>query len=116
MISINGVAIATPKSFEVTISDLDGESNRNANGEMIRDRIGVKRKINLEWAPLTQSEISTILTAVSGVFFTVTFPDPQNGIITKTMYVGDRTSPAYFYDEKNNQVKWQGLKMNFIEK
>ena len=33
-----------------------------------------------------------------------TFPDPQNGIITKTMYVGDRTSPAYFYDEKNNQV------------
>ena len=40
MLSINGVAIATPKSFEVTISDLDGESNRNANGEMIRDRIG----------------------------------------------------------------------------
>ena len=49
MLSINGVAIATPKSFEVTISDLDGESNRNANGEMIRDRIGVKRKIALEW-------------------------------------------------------------------
>lgn len=91
MLSINGVAIATPKSLEVTISDIDGESNRNANGEMIRDRIGVKRKIALEWPPLTQREISTL-------------------------YVGDRTAPAYVYDTKTKQVKWSGLKMNFIEK
>ena len=73
MLSINGVAIATPKSFEVTISDLDGESNRNANGEMIRDRIGVKRKITLEWSPLTQREISTLLIAVSSVFLQLLF-------------------------------------------
>ena len=114
MIKINGVDIATPKVFEVAVSDLDGESNRNANGELIRDRIAVKRKLNLEWGPLTQAEIAPILNAVSGVFFTVTFPDPQLGITTKTMYVGDRTSPAYQY--KDGQVKWQGLKMNFIEK
>lgn len=114
MLKINNMAIATPKTYEVTVQDLDGETNRNANGDMIRDRIAVKRKINLEWAPLSQSEISTLLTAVSGVFFTVTFPDPQDGLITKTMYVGDRTSPAYQF--KNGEVKWSGLKMNFIEK
>ena len=116
MIKINGVDIATPKTYEPTISDLDGETNRNANGELIRDRIAVKRKLNLEWPPLTQSEISTLLKAVSSVFFTVTFPDPELGMITKTMYVGDRTAPAYFYDTKTKEVKWQGLKMNFIEK
>lgn len=116
MISINGVAIRTPKTFEPTISDLDGESNRNANGELIRDRIAVKRKLNLEWPPLNQSEISTLLKAVSSVFFTVTFPDPELGMVTKTMYVGDRTAPAYFFDKKTQEVKWQGLKMNFIEK
>ena len=114
MLKINGVSIATPKVYEVTVQDLDGETNRNANGDMIRDRIAVKRKLNLEWQPLSQSEISTLLTAVSGVFFTVTFPDPQDGLITKTMYVGDRTSPAYQF--KNGEVKWSGLKMNFIEK
>ncbi len=114
MLSINGVAIATPKVFEVAVSDLDGESNRNANGELIRDRIAVKRKINLEWGPLNQTEIQTLLNAVSSVFFTVTFPDPMSGVITKTMYVGDRTAPAYQYI--NGEVKWQGLKMNFIEK
>ena len=114
MIKINGVVIATPKSYEATVSDLDGESNRNANGELVRDRIAVKRKLNLEWGPLSQSEISTLLKAVSSVFFTVTFSDPELGVITKTMYVGDRTAPAYQY--LNGEVKWQGLKMNFIEK
>ena len=114
MIKIGGVVIATPKTYEVGISDLDGESNRNANGELVRDRIAVKRKLNLEWGPLTQSEIQTLLSAVSGVFFMVTFPDPQLGMTTKTMYVGDRTAPAYSYID--GEVKWQGLKMNFIER
>ena len=113
MIKINGVAIATPKIYEATVSDLDGESNRNAAGQLIRDRIAVKRKLNLEWGPLSQSEIAPILNAVSGVFFTVTFPDPQLGIITKTMYVGDRTAPAYQYIDE--EVKWSGLKLNLIE-
>ncbi len=103
MISINGVQIATPKTYEVTVSDLDGESNRNAKGELIRDRIAVKRKLNLEWRPLTQTEIQTLLNSVSDVFFTVTFPDPELGMITKTMYVGDRTAPAYQY--VNGEVK-----------
>jgi len=114
MLKVNGVAIAAPSKYEVTIQDLDGESNRVAAGYMIRDRIAVKRKINLEWPPLSQMEISTLLNSVSSVFFTVTFPDPQQGMITKTMYVGDRTAPAYQY--KNGEVKWSGLKMNFIEK
>lgn len=114
MLKINGVAIATPKSYEVIVQDLDGETNRNANGDLVRDRISVKRKIQLEWPPLTQSEISALLTAVSDVFFTVTFPDPQLGVITRTMYVGDRTSQAYSCI--NGIVKWSGLKMNFIEK
>lgn len=114
MLKINGVAIATPKTFEVTVSDLDGESERNANGQLIRDRIAVKRKINLEWSPLTQTESSKLLNAVSDVFFTVEFPDPQLGIISKTMYVGDRTTPAYSYI--NGVIKWSGLKMNFVER
>ena len=114
MISVNGVPIVTPATFEATVSDLDGESNRNLFGELVRSRIAVKRKLTLEWPPLTQSEMSTLLTAVSGVFFTVTYPDPQEGMVTKTMYVGDRTAPAYQYI--NGEVKWRGLKMNFIEK
>lgn len=116
MFNINGVAIAAPKTYQVQISDLDGETNRNANGELLRDRIAVKRKLTLEWGPLDNFEISTILKTVKDVFFQVTFHDPMDGIITVTMYVGDRTAPAYMYDEESKEMKWKDLKMNFIEK
>lgn len=114
MLKVNGVVITTPSSLSVEISDLDGESNRNANGMLVRDRIAVKRKLNLEWKQLSQSEMSTLLRAVSNVFFTVTYIDPIEGEITKTMYVGDRSAPMY--QCINGVAKWSSLKMNFIEK
>lgn len=117
MLKINGVAIATPKTFSVDISDLDGESNRNAKGELIRDRIAVKRKLNCEWPPLRMSEISILLKAVKDVYFSVEYPDPMEGkLIIKTFYVGDRTAPVYWKDSKTGEYLWQGLSMNFIEK
>ena len=113
MLKINGVVIDTPKGYEVMISDLDGESNRNARGKLLRDRIAVKRKLVCEWPPLTQNQISRLLNAVSSVYFTCQFIDPQVGVMTRTMYVGDRTSPAYCFID--GEMKWSGLKMNFIE-
>lgn len=113
MLKVNGVAIATPSVFKVVISDLDGESNRNANGELLRDRIAVKRKLECEWPLLTTSEASTLLQAVQDVFFTVTYPDPMvGGNTTKTFYVGDRSAPMYNFTLN----KWQNIAMNFIEK
>lgn len=103
-----------PKSMSVNLSDVDGETHRNLAGNMIRDRIAVKRKIELEWGPLKQSEIQVLLNAVSSVFFDVTYIDPQLGLTTKNMYVGDRTAPVYLII--NNEAKWNGLKMNFIER
>lgn len=115
MLQINGVAIATPKTFSVTVSDLDGETNRNAKGDLIRDRIAVKRKLSCEWPPLTMGEISTLLQAVKDVYFSVTYPDPMDGAtVTKTVYVGDRQSPVY--SNINGVTMWESLKMDFIEK
>lgn len=115
MYKVNGVAMPTPKSFNVNISDLDGESNRNANGDLIRDRIATKRKLEIEYPPLDPSDISLILKAISPVFISVEYPDPQEGgFITKTMYAGDKSSPMYSII--NGQPKWSGLKFNLIEK
>ena len=110
MISRNGVVMPTPKSYEVGIQDIDGETNRNAAGYMCRDRIATKRQLTMEWPPLSQSESSTLLNAVADEFFSCTFPDPKDGTITKTMYVGDRTTPMLY------KGRWSGLKMNFIER
>lgn len=114
MLKINGVSIATPKSFQVDVSDIDGETHRNAAGQLIRDRIAVKRKLSCEWPPLSQAQASRLLSAVSNVFFNVEYPDPIQGVVTKTFYVGDRTIPMYRNIDGN--ILWEGLKMNFIEK
>lgn len=114
MIKINGASLTIPKSFSVDVSDLDGESYRNAAGELIRDRIAVKRKLSCEWGPLTQAQISAILSTVTDVFFTVTYPDPILGETSGTFYVGDRSTPMY--RNINGAILWEGLKMNFIQK
>lgn len=111
---INGVTIVTPKSFQVSIQDIDGETGRDANGNMVRDRVTTKRKLDCEWGFLTQSEMSTLLSSVTNEFFSVSYPDPIIGQTTKTFYVGDRSSPAYSFSEKLKP--WSGLKMNFIER
>lgn len=115
MLKINGVQIATPKTFKVDISDLDGEAGRNARGNLIRDRVAVKRKLECEWPPLKDNEISAVLQAVKNEFFQVSYPDPMTGSVqTKTFYVGDRSAPMYYKD--GNQYLWQGLTMNLIER
>lgn len=111
LIQVNGVGIASPTDLQVDVMDLDGKTNRNAKGELVRDRIAVKRKISLKWGPLTPSDISSILTAVQSEFFTCTYPDPMVGAdSTKTFYVGDRSAPMY------KSGLWESLKMDFIEK
>lgn len=114
MLKINGASIATPKSFQVDVSDIDGETNRNAAGQLIRDRIAVKRKLSCEWPALSQTQASVLLGAVSEVFFNVEYPDPIQGVVTKTFYVGDRTIPMY--RNIDGSILWEGLKMNFVEK
>jgi hypothetical protein len=115
MLKVNGTEITAPKTYQANVLDIDGESNRNANGNLIRDRITTKRKLEMEWGPLSQDEISTLLSAVSDASFSVTFLDPMLGNVTKTMYVGDRTAPAYVYDSDSGEMKWKSLKMDFIE-
>lgn len=111
-ILINGAAVTAPKSFKVNIIDLDGENTgRNLLGVMLRDRIRVTRKLECEWGPLTSKEIKAILQSASGTEFTVTYPDPIEGITSKTFYVGDRSVPAFDF----NSNMWQGLSANFIE-
>ena len=114
-LQVNGVLLKTPQTFQVAVQDIDGESGRNANGDMVRDRITQKQKLDITWGALTDLEISTILQAVDAPFFTATYPNPKTGAMsTKTFYVGDRTAPTYSWN--NKFPKWEGLSMNFIEK
>lgn len=118
MIKFGGTEISVyPSEFQVTILDIDNaeSSVRTANGTLTRDRIAVKRQIEMGWGLLTNSEITAILSAISPVFFEVYYPDPMTGSHeTKTFYTGNR--PALHAITKGNDILWSGLKITLTEK
>lgn len=116
ILKINGVEITAPQTCKIGIADQDLNSDTDANAELHRNRVAVKRKIVNEWGPLTWPEISKILTSIKDVFFDVTYPDPETGKYeTKRMYVGDRTAPIVLIQE-DGSIMWEGLTADFIEK
>jgi hypothetical protein len=118
LLKINDVEIvAYPKDFQVTILDVDnGDSTaRTADGTLTRDRVAVKRQIEMSWGMLKWTEVSSILNAVSPVFFSFYYPDPMEGnYATRTFYVGNR--PAPFCVGQGSDIRWKDLKMTLTEK
>lgn len=117
-LKINNYPIAAyPSSFTVTPMDLDnGESTvRTADGTLNRDRIAVKRQIDMEWGVLTWEQMSNLLQSMSAPFFELYYPDPMAGAyVTKTFYVGNR--PAAVALSKDNTILWSGLKVTLTER
>lgn len=118
ILQINGVPIADPQTLTWDIYDLDSESGgRNQLGEMFRDRVAVKRKLNCTWGPMEPAEMATLLKAMDEVFFTVRYPDAHDGTYREgEFYVGDRSTPMYMWNEEKQKYLWSGLSANFIER
>lgn len=115
-LAVNGTTLPAPNQYSFIVNDIDGKSTRNANGKLSRDRVAVKRKLTINWGPLSIEQLSKILQAIKDPFFQCTYLDGQEGqMMTKTFYVGDRTSPAYSWNEKMKSFAWQGLQCDFIE-
>lgn len=115
---IAGSKVKIPKEMVVGIQTLDSSSTgRNANGDMVRDVLGKKTKLDIVWGPLNTSEVSLILRLIDPSFFTVRYMDPQEGkLITKTFYCGDRSIPVYSWHPNFEASMWNGLTVSFIER
>jgi len=112
----NVIQYLKPGGFSVTTADTDSDSSgRTADAMMHRDRIAVKKQIDLEFRLLKWDEISAILQAVEDIFVDVCYPDPKSGQYeTRTFYAGNRTVAVPF--EKNGEIYWDGLKFTLTER
>lgn len=110
------IQLPEPETLSVGIQDLDSEkSGRNQKGEMFRDRIAVKRKLNIKFLPLSSDDMKKVLNAVSDKFFTIEYPDPMTGAKKSiTAYVGDRTAPVYII--KNGTPMWDEMTLSIVER
>ena len=119
ILQINGVNVADPMTLTWDIYDLDSEdgAGRNQLGEMFRDRVAVKRKLNCTWPPMEPQEMAVLLQQMDDVFFTVRYPDAHDGAYREgTFYVGDRSTPMFMWNNEKQKFLWEGLSANFIER
>ena len=118
MIKINGVdPPAAPTFLKVTVLDLDDAeaSKRTADGTMHRDRIAVKRKIDMGFGPLNWEQTSATLQLLKNKFVECTYPDPETGMFeTKTFYSTDRETA--FLVNRGSEIYWSGLRFSLIER
>lgn len=112
MLKIDGVDMPAPSVFKIPRFDLDsGDTNRNEEGYLQRDRIrqGIF-KIELEWKGITSAQLNTIETAIAPASVQVTFPT-ATGMQAKTMYVGDRMVEMVKYQP---ETRWN-ISFNLTE-
>lgn len=114
LVAINGLDLPTPSGYTWAIQDIS-KAERNAAGTMIIERITTKRKLEVAWSYLTATQLQTILNAVSGVTFTVSYVDAQtNAIRSGTFYCGDRS--VGMIDYQNSVPRYRDVKFSLIEK
>lgn len=120
ILKINGIDIVpyiALGGFKWQRSDVDGEgAGRDLGGDMHRNRITTKRRLDITCRPLTTAEASIVLTAIMPEYVTVEYLDVQtNSVLTKTMY--SNNNPAtYMMQQPDGTELWEGITFPLIEK
>ncbi len=122
-IKYNGewVSLPDPQSMKINNYDLDSGdgTGRNQNGELLRDRVAVKEKLEITFPPMMRADYQGILNMVKDTFFTVKYYSDYYGEVREaTMYVGDRQVQLYYMQDQTNPSEgWtNAISMNFIER
>jgi hypothetical protein len=114
LVSIGGVALPTPTEFQVGIMDIS-KAERNANGNMIIERIATKRKLFFTYSYITRTELSLILQKIAPAYYSVAYLDPQtNAFKTGSFYCGDRN--VGMVDYIDGQARYKEFTFNLIER
>ena len=97
-LSVDGIALPTPKRDGVIISDervWSANTGRTASGKMVGNTIAVKSTIQINWNTLTAAEAAQIRSVVSDKskgFRVLKYTDLNGETVEKTVYFG---TPSY---------------------
>lgn len=120
VLEIGGVDI-TPyiafKGVKWTRSDIDSpDTGRTMDGTMHRGRVTSKRRLDITCKPLTDSQASIVLNAIYPEYVTVRYTDPQDGVVTKTMYSNNNPASFLLNREGSLESLWDGITFPLIER
>lgn len=113
MLKIAGVSVKAPTDLKIGRFDIT-KSSRTASGKMVMEVIATKRRVDVVWKMITDSELQTIIDTITAnkPFFSLQYPD-AGGSKTMTCYVGDIVTSMWH--TKNGIRYWEDVSIPFIE-
>ncbi len=117
MLKFRNNTVKSPSKMFVVFFNITSKPDRNAAGNEVMDRFGRKRRLELEWAYLTPTEMSTLLTNADkdSLFFDVTYHDPETDTAkTMTARVSNLEMGIQRYSG-TSVIGWEDVKMELTE-
>lgn len=118
-IKIDGVDITSFIAYngvKWSRNDVDGpNAGRTLTGEMIRDRIATKIRLDITCHPLELEDFNTLLELLEPEFVQVTYNDPMYGVVTKTMYANNHGG-TFLIRRESGQEFWDGISFPLVER
>ena len=113
MLKIAGTTVKAPTELKIGRFDLT-KSGRTASGKMVMDVIATKRRVDVVWKMIKDSELQTIINTITAnkPFFSLEYPD-AGGTKTMTCYAGDIVTSLWH--TKNGVRYWEEVSIGFIE-
>ena len=113
MLKIAGTTVKAPSDLKVGRFDIS-KSERASSGKMVMEIIATKRRVDVVWKMITDSELQTIIDTITAnkPFFILEYPD-AGGSKTITCYSGDIVTSLWH--TKNGVRYWEEVNIAFIE-
>ena len=115
ILEIDGVEMPPPSDYKTPNMDLHADTTtRDEMGYTHIDRVrqGVY-KLELEWTGIDSNKVRILKNAVKPASFSVKLIT-ENGLVTKNMYVSDRSQKMVKYNDDHNKIIWN-LSFNLVE-
>lgn len=119
----DGVKIANPSSYKVTMADIDLNSQRATSGTLNRNRVRTNVfSIECTWDWLSDTELDKLLAAMQAAKFTLTFRNPLQRLTTETVggyttidVYAEGTKTAELITTEDEQEDYWKFSCTFIE-
>ena len=118
-VTVNGATTnaPAPSVLEVTLNTQVKSAERNGNGQLVRETLPNKWKLDMEWefsVPADFYPWFNFLKSLTRVNFTVNFPAPTGNMEQATMYISPISAKLLFY-YGGATGRWKTLKCSFVE-
>ena len=117
------------KGVKWSRNDIDGPSaGRTISGLMIRDRVATKIRLDITCRVMNSDELNMLLNLIMPEFVQVTYNDPQDGLVTRTMYANNNSAEfllrkhystpeeLWYFVPKSDEELWYNISFPLVER